>query len=62
MESQVQIVFRENLQRVESPVMTGQRVTDDVGGTQISQNGLKYVTSSFVGGERPASGGFGHLL
>src|SRR5437763_6748331 len=61
-ESQVQVVFRENLQRVESPVMTGQRITNDIRGSQVRQDSLEYVAGPVVGGERPPSGGFGHLL
>src|SRR5437764_13622808 len=61
-ESQIQVVFRENLQRVESPVMTGQRITDDIRGSQVRQDGLEHVACAVVGGERTPSGGFGHLL
>src|SRR5436309_3360721 len=42
--------------------MTGQRVADDIGGTQVRQDGLEYVAGAVVGGERTPSGGFGHLL
>lgn len=62
MESQVQVVFRKNTERVKSGHVAGEWVSDKIGGMQVGNHRFEHVDGAVSNGEGSSPGGFGHLL